>query len=158
MTWYREDGDWTRADKRLFTVRVIPLWITLGIVMVVFVALSFLVATPWIIGTFVTFALGLWSTYLVHRNVSAHAWWEREDDLVIRRGRLYRSVTVVPYGRMQYVEVSAGPLDRAFGIATIQLHTASSDTGATLNGVPAEKADHLRDALTARGEARLAGL
>jgi len=158
MTWYGDDGDWTFADKRLFAARTIPLWITLGIFMVAFVVLSFLVATPWIIGTFVLFALGLWWTWLIHRGVTAHAWWEREDDLVIKRGRLWRTVTVVPYGRMQYVEVAAGPLDRAFGIASIQLHTASSDTSATLNGVRAENADHLRDALTARGEARLAGL
>lgn len=158
MTWYRDDGDWTFADKRLFAARVIPLWITLGVLMVVFVVLSFLVTTPWIIGTFVVFALGLWWTWLIHRNVTAHAWWEREDDLVIKRGRLWRSVTVVPYGRMQYVEVTAGPLERAFGIASIQLHTASASTSATLNGVRAERADHLRDALTARGEARLAGL
>ncbi len=41
--------------------------------------------------------------------VLAHGWAEREDDLLIKRGRLWRSVTVVPYGRMQYVEVTSGP-------------------------------------------------
>lgn len=158
MSWYQDNGDWTYADKRLFTARIIPLWITLGLLMVGFVVLSFAVDALWIIGTFTLFVLGVWWTWLAHRSVTAHAWWEREDDLVIKRGRLWRSVTVVPYGRMQYVEVSAGPLSRAFGIATIQLHTASAQTNATLNGVPAEYANGLRDALTARGEARLAGL
>ena len=49
-------------------------------------------------------------------------------------------------------------LHQAFGIATIQLHTASPGTDATLNGVRAQDAETLRDRITARGEARLAGL
>ena len=67
-------------------------------------------------------------------------------------------MTVVPYGRMQYVEVSAGPVARAFGIARVQLHTASPGTDAHLAGVPTDEAARLRDRLTTRGEARLAGL
>jgi membrane protein YdbS with pleckstrin-like domain len=59
---------------------------------------------------------------------------------------------------MQFVEVSAGPLARAFKMATIQLHTASPGTDATLSGVRAADAETLRDRMTSRGEARLAGL
>ena len=92
------------------------------------------------------------------RLVTAHAWAEREDDLLVKRGRMWRTVTVVPYGRMQYVEVTSGPLARALGIATLQLHTASPGTDASLSGVPADEAARLRDRLTSRGEARLAGL
>ena len=64
----------------------------------------------------------------------------------------------MPYGRMQYVEVAAGPVARAFGLARVQLHTASPGTDSHLAGVPAVEAARLRDRLTARGEARLAGL
>ena len=100
----------------------------------------------------------VWGLWLIVRQVTAHAWAERDDDLLVKRGRLFRAITVVPYGRMQYVEVSAGPLARAFGIARVQLHTASPGTDAHLAGVPTAEAARLRDRLASRGEARLAGL
>ena len=40
---------------------------------------------------------------------------------MVKRGRMFRRVTVVPYGRMQYVEVNAGPVARALGLARVQL-------------------------------------
>jgi membrane protein YdbS with pleckstrin-like domain len=67
-------------------------------------------------------------------------------------------MVVVPYGRMQYVDVQAGPLARAYGIAQVQLHTASPGTDAAIDGLPADEATRLRDQLASRGEARLAGL
>ncbi len=89
-----------------------------------------------------------------------HAWGyaEREDDLLLRRGVLIRRTTVVPYGRMQYVDVTAGPLDRRFGIATVVLHTAAAATDARIPGVRSDEAARLRDRLAALGEARSAGI
>jgi membrane protein YdbS with pleckstrin-like domain len=46
------------------------------------------------------------------------------------RGVLVRRVSVVPYGRMQFVEVTAGPFERAFRLATVQLHTAAAASDA----------------------------
>ena len=103
-------------------------------------------------------ALALWGAWITFRQVTAHAWAERDDDLIVKRGRLFRSVTVVPYGRMQYVEVQVGPVLRAFGLARVILKTAAPGTDATLSGVPAEEAARLRDRLSQLGEARLAGL
>ena len=158
MTWYEPDADWTYADRRLIFTRCILLWIAMGFVMIDFAVFSFIFSREFIIGTFAAFAVGLWLTWVFYRAVTAHAWAEREDDLIVKRGRLFRTVTVVPYGRMQFVEVNAGPLARAFGLASIQLHTASPGTDASLSGVRAQDAETLRERITQRGEARLAGL
>jgi hypothetical protein len=83
---------------------------------------------------------------------------ERDDDLLIRRGIMFRRLVVVPYGRLQYLDVERGPLDRMFGLASLQLHTASAGSDATVDGLPEQVAEELRDRLAARGEARLAGL
>lgn len=83
---------------------------------------------------------------------------EREDDLIVRRGLLFRQVTVVPYGRMQLIDVSAGPIDRVFGLATVQLHTAAATTDARIPGLTQEEADRLRDRLAVLGEAQATGL
>ncbi|HZS15528.1 MAG TPA: PH domain-containing protein [Candidatus Dormibacteraeota bacterium] len=83
---------------------------------------------------------------------------EREDDLVVSRGLLFHRLTVVPYGRMQLIDVTAGPLARAFGIATVQLHTAAAATDARIPGLERHDAERLRDRLAAIGEARATGL
>src|SRR5262245_63669587 len=95
---------------------------------------------------------------LVSRNAAAWAYAERDDDLFVRRGVAFRRIEVVPYGRMQLVDVTAGPLQRMHGIATVHLHTASPDTTARIPGLTPAEAARLRDRLTARGEAQAAGL
>ncbi len=94
----------------------------------------------------------------IGRQVAAYGYAERSDDLLIRKGLMFRSMVVVPYGRMQFVDVQAGPLERAFHIAQVQLHTASASTDAVIPGVLEEEAARLRDRLASRGQARLAGL
>lgn len=83
---------------------------------------------------------------------------EREEDLLVRRGLLVRRLSVVPYGRMQFIDVTRGPVDRLFGLATVQLHTAAARTDARIPGLATAEAERLRDSLTALGEARAQGL
>jgi len=94
----------------------------------------------------------------VTRRFRAWAYAEREDDLLVRRGVLVRRTSVVPYGRMQYVDVTAGPLDRRLGLAQVVLHTAAAATDAAIPGLDSREADRLRDRLAALGEARAAGV
>lgn len=102
--------------------------------------------------------LGLVNLALIARRVRAWGYAERDDDLLIKHGLLFRSMVVVPYGRMQYVDVKAGPLDRAIGLAQVQLHTASAGSDAYIPGLPQAEAARLRDRLASRGESQLAGL
>ena len=95
---------------------------------------------------------------MIGRQVRSWGYAERADDLLVRRGVAFRTVVVVPYGRMQYVDVYAGPVDRIFGLAKVQLHTASARSDAYIPGLPPQEAARLRDRLASRGEARLAGL
>ncbi|MCQ9162579.1 PH domain-containing protein [Arthrobacter sp. STN4] len=103
-------------------------------------------------------AVVLWVLALVPRQVRAIGYAERNEDLLLRHGILFHRVMVVPYGRMQYVDVTMGPLERALGLSSVHLHTASPGTNAVLFGVPATEAARLREQLSARGEAKLAGL
>ena len=159
MTWFAPEAvAWTAASRRLIPARLISLGAVFVPALAAAVVGALLLSTFfwWVVGGITL--LAAWSAWITVRIVLAHGWAERDDDLLVKRGRMWRSVTVVPYGRMQYVEVTAGPLARAFGIATVQLHTASPGTDASLSGVPADDAARLRDRLTSRGEARLAGL
>ena len=102
--------------------------------------------------------LTLWTLWLIPRQVRAMGYALAEDEFLIRKGIMFRSLTLIPFGRIQYVEVSEGPIARAFGIAEVKLHTASAETSGTLNGVPSLEAARLRDMLSERGTAELAGL
>jgi membrane protein YdbS with pleckstrin-like domain len=92
------------------------------------------------------------------RRVRAWGYAERDEDLLVRRGVMFRRMSVIPYGRMQYVEVTAGPFERAFGLATVQMHTAAAASDARIPGLPAVEAARLRDQLTSLGEAHAMGL
>ena len=71
---------------------------------------------------------------------------------------MFRRLSIVPYGRMQFVDVTAGPMERLFGLATVQLHTAAAASDAKIPGLPPAEAARLRDRLAALGEARAEGL
>lgn len=49
-----------------------------------------------------------------------------DDRLRVVRGILFRSDTVVPFGRIQHIDVDQGPLQRAYGLATLTVHTAGT--------------------------------
>jgi len=100
-------------------------------------------------------ALVLW---LVRRRFKAWAYQERGEDLVVRRGVMFRRESVVPYGRMQFVDVTAGPVERLFSLSTLKLHTAAAASDARIPGLERAEAARLRDRLAALGEAKAAGL
>ncbi len=99
-----------------------------------------------------------WGWWTIGRQTRALGYAERDEELLVRSGIMWRRIVVVPYGRLQYVDVQAGPLDRLLGVARVQLHTASAGTDAAIPGLRPDEAARLRDRLTARGESRLAGL
>ena len=150
---------WQRVSPRLTTVRLISTAVTLAVPLAVTLVIAVLASATWLWALpAAVLAVGLWAAVLVPRQVRALGYAERDEDLLIRRGILFRALVVVPYGRMQLVDVQAGPLDRWGGIAKLQLHTAAASTNAVIPGLTPEEAARLRDRLSARGEARLAGL
>jgi membrane protein YdbS with pleckstrin-like domain len=102
--------------------------------------------------------LGAVRAITIVRAVRAWGYAERESDLLVRHGLLVRRLSIVPYARMQFVDVTAGPLERGFGLATVQLHTAAAASDARVPGLGPAEAARLRDRLTALGEDRAEGL
>jgi len=98
------------------------------------------------------------SSVLAFRRVRAIGYILREDDLLFRRGIMFERVIAVPYGRLQLVDVTRGPLLRALGLATLKFVTASAATGVNLPGLPETEAEALRDRLVELAETRRSGL
>lgn len=69
----------------------------------------------------------------------------RDKDILFRRGVIWRSVTAVPFNRIQHVETSNTPLDRKYDLATLQLFTAGGSSGdLKIDGLAASVAEQLR--------------
>jgi len=74
----------------------------------------------------------------------------RDRDLFQRKGIMFRNLAVVPYVRIQYVDIHVGPIERAFGLATLTVSTAAPTLAASLQGITPERAAELREILTNR--------
>jgi membrane protein YdbS with pleckstrin-like domain len=150
---------WTGLPPGLLTMRRMLLLVWLGLGTVVVALLPGLLAGPvWALFALLPLAGLAWGWVLLGRNWRSWRYAERADDLLISRGVLWREETVVPYGRMQLVEVTSGPVERHFGLASVQLHTAAAATDARIPGLRPAEAERLRDRLTELGKARSAGL
>lgn len=150
---------WVGLPGGLLTLRrtLLLIW-TVLLAAVTAVVLGLTLGPAWAaLGAF-WLAVLTWGWVLLGRNWRSWRYAERADDLLISRGVLWREETVVPYGRMQLVEVTSGPLERRFGLASVQLHTAAAASDAKIPGLVPAEAERLRDRLTALGEARSAGL
>lgn len=160
MTEPLDDAAWRRPDRGLLRLRrglVLVGLLLPGIVAVVALAVLAGAAEALAGAALVAVVTGL-ALLSVERRWAAWGYLERADDLLVRRGVLVRRTSVVPYGRMQYVDVTAGPLDRRLGLATVTLHTAAAATDASIPGLLADEAARLRDRLAALGEVRQAGV
>jgi membrane protein YdbS with pleckstrin-like domain len=141
-------------------MRCVEVGATAGIAAVVAGAGTGLIAgpLPGIVAGVAVALSGLAALWFVRNRFRAWSYQERDEDLLVSRGVLIRRLSVVPYGRMQFVDVTAGPVERAYRLATLKLHTAAAASDARIPGLERDEAARLRDRLAALGEAKAAGL
>jgi membrane protein YdbS with pleckstrin-like domain len=147
------------VSPKLIKVRLIARCAVLAVIALIGLALL-LVAPAWLGGTIAALAVvgAAHQSWLVPRQVHAIGYDVGADVLTITTGIMFRQLVVVPYARMQYVDVQAGPLQRRFELADVQLHTASAATDARIPGLEAQVAADLRDELARLGETKSVGL
>jgi membrane protein YdbS with pleckstrin-like domain len=154
-----DGGQWKRVSSRMRDMRRTGLLVA-GIPAVIIAALilsgisSMAAAAICVVGV-VGLILGYWA---IGRNWMSWGYAERAQDLLVTRGVLFQKLVVVPYGRMQLVDVEAGPIERLFGITKVKLHTAAATTDAEIIGLLPHEAFALRDRLAALGESHAPGL
>jgi hypothetical protein len=95
---------------------------------------------------------GLALTILVPaRRYRGWGYREGEEEIEIRRGRLIRVRTIVPFGRVQHIDIAQGPIQRPFGLGTLILHTAGTHGASVpLPGLRHDDAEAMRDRIRAR--------
>ncbi len=160
--WPNRTASWQRVSQRYaWADLALNLLLTIGAAVVYGVVLMFADERPplfvhLIVGAVVLVMLV--NAVLAFRRVRAIGYVLREDDLLFRRGIMFERVIAVPYGRLQMVDVTRGPMLRALGLATLKFVTASAATGVNLPGLPEAEAEALRDRLVELAETRRSGL
>jgi len=153
-TWRPVSPQLRRMRRTMLTVVAAVVLVGLAVLATVFeLSLAWAVALA-----VVLLALAGFGWWVIGRNARAWGYAERDEDLYIKHGALFRELVAVPYGRMQFVDITAGPFEQLYGIASVRLHTASPRTNARIPGLPADEAAWLRDRLTDLGESQAAGL
>ena len=98
----------------------------------------------------VAVAGGLTAWWLPRANYRHWRYQVAEDALELRHGVIRRIHSAIPYFRVQHIDVAQGPVERAFGLARLVVHTASAGTDATIPGIAAGDAEGLRRLILAR--------
>lgn len=119
---------------------------------------SFFVAPSGWRGAWLLAALVAWSGLLIvawlyagRRFAAYEAALFDGEGMRVRRGVWWRTEVWLPIARLQHLDVSQGPLDRRWGMASLVLHTAGThDHALALPGLPLDTAQVLRATLMPR--------
>jgi uncharacterized protein len=151
---------WSHPSPKLWRMRraqVVALTAVLALVVGVLFAVTWSALAAGV-SVAVVAGAGLGSSWFVRNRFRAWRYQERHEDLLVGRGVMVRRLSVVPYGRMQFIEVTAGPIERIFKLSTVKLHTAAAASDARIPGLEREESARLRDRLTELGESQAAGM
>ncbi len=135
-------------------------WLNLATVAGVFVLLLTLISIfrfqPWIAvpadmqAAYPRICLGLsviaivWFGYHVFADLCVR-YALREQDIVLHKGLIFKSISCQPILRVQHIELKRGPLERLAGLARLQVYSAGG-AGHTFEipGLPVTRAQQLR--------------
>ncbi len=153
------DGSWHQISPRYVVSQILQNLIFIAVVLAVAIVLALVLHQTWVwIPAGVVVVITLLTLIILPRQAKAIGYMLREDDIVFRKGILWQRMIAVPYGRMQLVDITQGPLDRAFGVTQLKMVTAAATTGVQIPGLTRSAAEALRDTLIEVAETRRTGL
>jgi membrane protein YdbS with pleckstrin-like domain len=152
-------GEWRRVSPKYVVVVLVGAFVS-GLVLAAATTFLWLVAGwtfGWILLAVVVIGT-IVSLIVAPRRARSIGYLLREDDLLFRRGIMFQRFVSVPYGRMQLIDITRGPVGRMLGLADLKFVTAAASTGVMIPGLPDAEAAELRDRLVTLAESRRAGL
>nr|WP_143738452.1 PH domain-containing protein [Microbacterium esteraromaticum] len=153
------DGTWHQISPRWVASQFLQNGLFLALVIVVMLVMAFAFEQAWVwIPGGIVILFTLITLIILPRQAKATGYMLRADDIVFRRGILWQRMVAVPYGRLQLVDITHGPLDRAFGVSQLKMVTAAATTGVQIPGLTQPAAEALRDTLIEVAETRRTGL
>ena len=147
----RGSMDYKKLDKKALTCMYVKEWIGSIIWIVLLLVGNFLLADE--IPTFVSYIIyGVVVFIVVISLIAPKVRYERyryllsEEEFAVRRGLIVTTTEIVPIERLHKIEVSSGPIFRAFGLKEIKVTTAGGEIKISYltNEVADQIAEHLK--------------
>lgn len=160
------DIEWKRVSPKYLKVRMISraIWSLIMIALACLPLLFTEVLGWWNMPLWLSVSLAavmvvwqIWLTIIVRRQVRALGYSERAEHLLTRKGIMFRKVRAVPYGRIQFIDVSSGPVENMVGLSHLDIKTAGG-ASTVLPGLDRAEAQRLREILTDLSETKMVGL
>lgn len=153
------DAGWERVARSYIVVDVASYLLRTIVVTAIATVPWWIWQQPWLWAlSIATAVVGLVIVGFTPRRVGSIAYRLRDDDIVFARGIAWRRSVAIPYGRMQLVDLTAGPVSRVLGLSELRFVTAAASGTVTIPGLPVARAEQLRDRLVQLAEERRAGL
>ena len=142
--------EFIQLEKKYLSFRLIStviLWLILLIGMIIGFSLGELWQIPylplvslmvWGIGFLISLLLTIWG-------VRVKAYALREKDIIYRSGLIWRSITTIPFNRIQHIEINSGPIERSFNLTRLKVFTAGgSGSDLTIPGLLPEISQEIK--------------
>ena len=157
----RSDSGQIGRSSRLLDRHIVPVWmigqalgwgVPVAILTIVGLGLVFNTAFPWwmfaLVWPFLAVAWCLAVFWYPIRNYSRWSYRVSEENIELRNGVIWRRSVLIPLSRLQHVDLHRGPLERHFGLSSLELHTAGTKNAShTIPGLEDDLAHSLRDEL-----------
>ena len=158
------EPQWQRLDPRSIQLDRVVGWIVFGVLVGLYSGFVAVISLAIVLrdergALWLPIALfALWPViagalaWVAHRlpelNYRYTSWRIDDVGLMIRTGVFWRTEISVARSRVQHIDVSQGPLERRFGLATLAVYTAGTEhSQVTLSGLAHPVALAARDAL-----------
>ncbi|WP_370449159.1 PH domain-containing protein [Cryobacterium sp. TMT1-66-1] len=152
-------GEWKRVSPKYVLVEIVGTIVNAVVVCGGASLLWLLLDATWAMWVgIVVLVLSIINLIFEPRRVRSIGYLLRDDDLLFRRGILFQRFVAVPYGRMQLIDITRGPVARWLGLADLKFVTAAATAGVSIPGLAEADAESLRDRLVELAESRRAGL
>ena len=139
-------GAWLQwQNKRNFLAAIFML----GSVVVLF---SFIGWSAWAVPAgLLPLVLFVATRTVIGKSFAARQYALRERDITFRKGWVWWSETSVPFNRIQHCEIEQGPIEKLYGLATLEVYTAGKNSSdLSISGLERETAERLKDFILGR--------
>jgi uncharacterized protein len=143
------EPQYAQAVRIVLLLNCLPLIIGAG-VLDFFVLRDFTFGVPLLF--LAVLAISAWAILIMPmRRLASWGYDLREDQLRIQRGVFTMVDTIVPFVRVQHIDVARGPIERMVGTATLTVHTAGNyNSHVSLPGLDPESAIDMRDRIRSK--------
>ncbi len=152
---HTEEVHWTPLAPSYRAVEVIATCILFGFLLLAWLVFFFVnpLKMPWLSWVLLAvwgglLLLALWAAF---RRYAAEGYALREHDILHKHGVWWRTLTAIPFNRMQHCEISRGPVESAFGLATLRVFTAGgSSSDLSIEGLTVAEAERIKEFITGK--------